>query len=143
MVSNATHGVDVTLDPGGDIADEDIDLIAAALRADGADLDVFLEVTAKKFEDALPDHTTVKRYGWLHARRGKVEQLEITIDEWIYSLRHVHHGVHGYLTHVVHGIKLATNEVSLDEWLRALSAALARFADHQARGRDALQRLLG
>ena len=142
-MSNATYGLDVTLAPGGAIATDDIDLIAAALRADSADLDVFLEVTATKFEDALPDHTTVKRYGWLHARRGKVERLDITIDEWTYSLSRVHHGVHGYLTHVGHGIRLATNEVSLDEWLRTLSAALAKFADGQARGREALQRLLG
>ena len=122
---------------------DDVDQIAAALRADSADLDVFLEVTATKFEDALPHHTVVKRHGWLHARRGRVERVEITIDDWTYALALVHHGVHGYLTHVVHGIKLSTTEVSIDEWLRALSGALARFADTQARGRQALQRLLG
>jgi hypothetical protein len=142
-VSNAARTVDATLVPGGAIATDDIDMIAAALRADSADLDVFLEVTATKFEDALPDHTTVKRHSWLHSRRGKVERLDITIDEWTYALVRAHHGVRGYLTHVVHGIKLATNEVGLDEWLHSLSAALARFADEQARGRDALQRLLG
>jgi hypothetical protein len=141
-VPNAARSVDVTLVPGGAIATDDIDMIAAALRADSADLEVFLEVTAAKFEDALPDHTTVKRYGWLHARRGKVERLDITIEEWTYALARAHHGVRGYLTHVVHGIKLATNEVDPDEWLRALSAALARFADGQARGRAALERLL-
>ena len=122
---------------------DDVDLIAAALRADSADLDVFLDVTASKFEDALPDHTSVKRYGRLHARRGKVERVEITIEDWTYALARGQHGVRGYLMHVVHGIKLATTEVDVDEWLRALAGALARFADSQARGRAALQQLLG
>lgn len=142
-MSNGTHDVDVTLAAGGVIATDDIEVIAAALRADSADLDVFLEVTATKFEDALPDQTAVKRYGWLHSRRGKVERIDITIAEWTYSLSRIHRGVQGHVTHVVHGIKLATNEVSLDEWLQSLSAALARYADEQARGRQALQRLLG
>jgi len=142
-VSNATQSVDVTLVPGGTITNDDIDMIAAALRADSADLDVFLDVTATKFEDALPDHTVVKRYGWLHSHRGKVERVEISIDEWTFTLSRRHRAVHGSITHVVHGIKLATNDVSLDDWLRDLAGALSRFAGGQARGREALQRLLG
>ena len=117
-------------------------MIAAALRADTSDLDLFLDVTANKLEDALPDHTVVKRAGWFDRRRGSVREVIVSIEEEVFGL--IRHGrsVEAAVSHVVHGVTLATTKVAIDEWLTRLAASLARYAEGQARGREALERLL-
>ena len=120
----------------------DIDMIAASLRADSADLGMFLDVTAMKLEDALPDHTEVKRYSKLLRRRHKVVEVRVTLGTQVFALKRHRSGVHSSVTHVVHGINLSTDAVNLDDWLIALSKALAQFANEQSRGREALDRLL-
>ena len=52
---------------------EDLDLLAASLRADAGDLDAFVEALAAKLEAALPGQVEVERRGgdrqsWAHAR---------------------------------------------------------------------------
>ena len=117
-------------------------MIAAALRADTADFDVFLDVTASKLEDALPEHTTVTRGRWFGHRRGRAREVEVRIGEEVFKLTRQGHGVQATVSHVVHGVTLATTNVPVDAWLGRLAAALAKYADGQARGREALERLL-
>jgi len=120
------------------ISGDDIDLIMAALRADTADLSVFLDVMAMKLADALPEHTEVERSGW---PRRQVRSVTVDLDDRRYRLRRAH-GIQAEVAHVVHGVTLSTQRLDVDEWLRALATSIAGFADAQARGRDALERLL-
>jgi len=120
----------------------DLDMIAAALRADASDLSMFLDVTATKLEDALPDHTVVKRASKLLRKRHRVAEIRVTLGTSVYALRRHHSGIQSSVTHVVHGINLSTDDVNLEEWLTRLSRELAKYAAEQARGREALDRLL-
>ena len=120
------------------ISGDDIDLIMAALRADTADLSVFLDVMTMKLADALPEHTEVERSGW---PRRQVRSVTVDLDDRRYRLRRAH-GIQAEVAHVVHGVTLSTQRLDVDEWLRALATSIAGFADAQTRGRDALERLL-
>lgn len=124
---------------GGDIIDDqDIDLIMAALRADTADLAMFLDVIAVKLSDALPGHTRVERSGW---PRRQIRAVSVDMGDRQFRL-HRAHGIQADIAHVVKGVTLSTQRVGVDEWLRALATSLSEFAAAQARGREALDRLL-
>jgi hypothetical protein len=110
----------------------------AALRADTADLSVLLDVIAVKLADALPSHTRVERYGW---PRRRVRGVTVDMDDRRFRLERGH-GIEANIAHIVKGVTLSTKRVDVDEWLRALATSLADFADSQARGREALDRLL-
>ena len=110
----------------------------AALRADTADMSVFLDVMAMKLADAMPEHTDVERSGW---PRRQVRSVTVDLDDRRYRLRRAH-GIQAEVAHVVHGVTLSTQRLDVDEWLRALATSIAGFAAAQARGRQALERLL-
>jgi len=110
----------------------------AALRADTADLSTLLDVIALKLSDALPGHTRVERTAW---PRRRVRSVTVDMENQRFRL-HRAHGIQAEIAHVVHGVTLSTQRVHVDEWLRALASELASFAAAQARGREALDRLL-
>lgn len=110
----------------------------AALRADTADLSIFLEAIATKLDDALPGHTEVERSPW---PRRRVRTVTVDMDDRRFRL-HRAHGIEADIAHVVRGVTLSTQRVGVDEWLRALAQSIATFASAQARGREALDRLL-
>ena len=128
---------------GGAISSEqDIDAIAAALRADTADSAVLLDVLAMKLQDALPDFTQVVRHGVLNRSRHHVKELSVTVDQRRFTLRDDHKRLIGSITHVVHGVDLSTKQADLDEWLKDLAHELSNLAGTQTRAREALDRLL-
>ena len=64
------------------------DLDASALRADGADLAVFVEVLARKLEGALPAETDVRRRSkGLLSREKVVEAIEVSLGDHRYALQ--------------------------------------------------------
>lgn len=128
---------------GGPInSEDDIDALAAALRADTAESAVLLDVLALKLEDALPDLTEVTRHGLLSRSRHHVKHLSVTVDQQRFTLSNDRNRLVGSITQAVHGVDLATKQVALDEWLRHLAAGLSKLADTQTRAREALDRLL-
>ena len=117
------------------------ELVAASLRADTADLEVFVGTLAGKLAAALPDRVRVERSGFLG--RGAVRRIEVTISEARYELLHERGALRAARARVVKGIVLKTEELQLDEWIDALSRELADEAETSERCRAALQRLLG
>ena len=91
-----------------------------------------------KLDDALPGHTEVERSAWPQRR---VKTVTVDLDDRRFRL-HRAHGIQADIAHVVHGVTLSTQRVDVDEWLHALAKALSEFAASQARGREALERLL-
>jgi hypothetical protein len=122
--------------------DLDIDLVAASLRADTSDLRAFVEALAVKLEDAMPGAVTVERrrdgmFGPKHVRRialdASGQRLELRADAGAIQTR---------CARLSGGIVLKSEEVSTDEWLRALGGALTDQARISQTTRQALDRLL-
>src|SRR3954464_7548310 len=69
------------------MAEDSFDLDAAGLRADSGDLAAYVEVLARKLEDALPRQTEVRRRskGFL-SREKVVDTIEVTLGEFRYTL---------------------------------------------------------
>ncbi|MFI1093672.1 hypothetical protein [Streptomyces sp. NPDC020917] len=130
---------------GGDAAS--IDLLTAALRRDAADLDVYAQVLTTTLAEALPpDSVTVVRKrsmsDRLAGREGRVERVEVVLDEHRLVLDLAGGRPKGQVCKEVRGVVLSRRPVALDEWVRTLAVAVATRAGSDARARAALERLV-
>jgi hypothetical protein len=122
-----------------DMAENSIqfELIAAALRADSADIKTWCIALSQKLAAAFPEQTTLIHGGWLG--NGPVEGLNMQVGDWRYAL-HIQHGqTRAERVHVVRDIVLKTESLPLDEWIDQLSVALATWAATNARAATVLR----
>jgi hypothetical protein len=125
----------------------DLHLIAAALRADRADVESYTRVLTSVLGDALPPGMVeVERRRSLAdrmaGREGVPVSLTVTTPDERLTLRQGQHGVSGEIARIVRGVTIKRSTVGLDEWLIALAGVLSRLAASSAAARDALTGLL-
>lgn len=125
-----------------------VELLAAALRADLADLDVYERVLVGSLADALPEgvlEVTRERSmaDRVAGRPGKVRALRAHLGEHELELSPGRAGLQATVTRQVRGVAISRREVTLEEWARLLAEHLAGLAERSAAARDALGRLLG
>jgi hypothetical protein len=126
----------------------DIELVAAALRLDRADVESLVNVLSATLGDLLPsgmveverDRSMGDR---MAGRPGTPVLVVVRAGERELSLRRARHGVVAEIRHVVRGVVISRREVLLDEWTRALAEEVTALAARDAEARTALQRLLG
>jgi hypothetical protein len=125
-------------------AEDDFDLSAAGLRADGSDLRISLEVLAGKLESSLPAQTHVERRGGGLLGRGekRVRVLRVSLGDTSYELT-VGDRVEGFRKREVGGIAIKRESLDPGEWVGALAADLREEAERSAEARAALERLMG
>jgi hypothetical protein len=126
------------------MADDSFDLDASTLRADGADLSVYIEVLARKLEDALPAETDVRRRskGFL-SREKVVEIVSVALGDHRYVLEREGRGVTASRAQAVRGVVIKRESLELDAWIDALTSHLRELAAGSAAARTALERLVG
>jgi hypothetical protein len=127
----------------------EVDELAAALRADAADLDVYARVLTTSLAAALPsgmvdverDQSVRDR---LAGRPGVVRSLRIGFGDTSLELLRGPSGTPVARTaRAVRGVIISTREVSVDEWTHLLADQLALRARDSAAARTALAKLLG
>ena len=126
----------------------DVELLAAALRQDSADLDVYAKVLSVNLVESLPKGAVqVDRKRSMSdrvaGREGTVVSLDVAIGDVRLSLRLDRGRTVGEVCKEVRGVVLSRQQVGLDEWIDALAKGLAESAASSARAREALQRYLG
>ena len=131
----------------GDENDVSAELIAASLRADTADLEIYARVLSTNLIDTLPPGAVkLERKRSLSdraaGREGRVESVDVTLGEQRMTLRLGKHGPVGEVCKEVRGIVLSRQQVAMDVWIETLSAAIAETARSNARAREVLQRFV-
>ncbi|HTA13448.1 MAG TPA: hypothetical protein VK781_01155 [Solirubrobacteraceae bacterium] len=126
-------------------AEENFDLSAAGLRADGSDLRISVEVLASKLESSLPAQTRVERRGSGLLGRGekRVRRVQVAIGDNSYELTVAADRVDGSRERKVGGIAIKRESLDPGEWVSALAADLREEAQRSAEARAALERLMG
>src|SRR5437588_370529 len=112
---------------------ESLELLAAALRQDSADVAVYARVLSTTLADVLPPGTvTVERdrslADRLAGREGEVRAVHVRLAEQVLSLRAGRTGPEGEIQREVRGIVLSREQVGLDVWTERLAAAVAAAA---------------
>jgi hypothetical protein len=129
-------------------ADGSIDAVAAALRRDAADLEVYAQVLTGSLAEALPAGAVAlerKRSARdrLAGRPGRIERLEVSFGERRLTLSLAGGGrPESEVCKVVRGVVLSRKPVALDEWVLLLAEEVAARAEGDARARAALERLV-
>ncbi|MFD9483013.1 hypothetical protein [Streptomyces sp. NPDC059991] len=127
--------------------EREVELLAAALRQDSADLNLYAKVLSANLADSLPPGAVrVKRRRSVAervaGREGSVAELDVALGEQRLRLRMDGGRVAGEIGHEVRGIVLSRRHVGLDEWIDVLAQALADAATSNARAREAVERFL-
>jgi hypothetical protein len=124
--------------------DEAFDLPAAALRADGDELAISIEVLAARLEQALPQIALVERHkvGGFRSKRRAVQRIAVALGEEQFELRRADRSVQCTRQKVVRGITLNRQEMAMADWIEELIAAVARTAEISEHDRRALGELL-
>jgi hypothetical protein len=115
----------------------DASQIAAGMRLDLTNMEVFLAELANTLSQGFAEHTRIEAKGRV------VMSIEVDLDPDVFAARR--EGKHVVASHkrVVRGIALKTQTLPLDRWVNLLTEALARHANQNARAAWVLGRLTG
>ena len=126
----------------------DVQLLAATLRADRADVASYARVLSGALADALPaGMVEVEHHRSLadrvSGRAGRPVAVVVHGADRELHLREAAHGaVEAQVHQVVRGVVISRRTVDIDQWLHALAEDLTRIAARDAAARSALDRLL-
>ncbi len=120
----------------------DLDLVAAALRADSSDLTAFVESLAAKLEETVPGRVRVDRRRSGMFGPKAVRGVAVDLGDQRLELRADGGAVQTRCARLSGGIVLKNEVLETDEWLATLSQALAAEARRSETTRKALERLL-
>jgi hypothetical protein len=121
----------------------DLDLLAAALRADTSDLDAYLEGLAVKLEQAVPGRVRVdrRRAGLFGPKAVRSVALDAG-DRRLELARSAGGTLEARAAKVSGGIVLKNETLDVEEWVAELGHVLAAEARRSESTRRALERLL-
>ena len=118
----------------------DFELLAASLRADTSDMQMWIAMLGRKLEGALPQRVRLHRSGVFS--NGAVKSIEIELGASMLALRLEHGYPLAERSHIVRGIALKTEQLTLDTWITSLCQGLADLAATSAREHAAIESLL-
>jgi hypothetical protein len=122
----------------------DLDLPAAALRADEIELAVSIEALAASLEQALPGLAAVERQrvGGFRSKRREVRRIAVALGEEQFELARDGQGLRCTRNRVVRGIALSHEELPLASWIAELVRGVSQRAQITDRDRATLEGLL-
>jgi hypothetical protein len=125
----------------------DLDMVAAALRADSADVAIYAQVLTSSLGESLPPGcVTVDRQRTMSdrvkGRPGEVTKVVVRLGERVMSLT-VQRGVPlAEICTEVRGVVLSRQPVPVGAWAQELARALVAHAEQNAETASALRRLV-
>jgi hypothetical protein len=120
----------------------DLDLVAAALRADLSDIAAFVEGLATRLELALPGIAQIRRTKAGFRGPKLVSDIVVEAGDDRLELHRKGSQITTTRCRVSGGIVIKTENLDVDTWLSALAAAVAAQAQRSERTRLALQQLV-
>jgi hypothetical protein len=141
---SALSGIVIFVTADGEVpAPFDLDMAAASLQADAADLHTFFEVLATKLTSALGSALEVEREsGFFNKNKGRLKSLTVRIGDNTFQATTTKGRIECRKLHAVRGIVLNSEELGLPDWLKQLLTALNAEAQNSAAARNALENLL-
>jgi hypothetical protein len=126
--------------------DADLELLAAGMAAGltreyAGDREMFLSVLVETLQPALGERLRVERSGGWFRRGGPIRRLQVDLGEQHYVLEVGKGGaLSATCSRIVRGIALRTDELSVEDWLRTVTEALAECARTHREALEALKR---
>jgi hypothetical protein len=119
------------------VADAEFEAFAALLRR-GRDIPEMVGQLAERLGRALPDHVDSERGGM----RRRVRAVVVRLNPVQFRVELHGHLATAWVDHIVRGVCVRSDEVSFDDWLDRLGAALTKEATQSTEVRLALEEAL-
>jgi hypothetical protein len=116
--------------------------VSAALEAEYLrDQKTFVELLAKTLSSTLPNETEIQTRGLF---KKSIVGITVMFDNNRYMIQLPEHGpVYAGRTHIVRGIALKTEPITVEQCLQEISAAIESRAAQSGSARTALANMLG
>jgi hypothetical protein len=130
--------------PGG----PSLDMVAAALRADSADVAIYARVLTESLGDSLPpgcvtvDRDRPSMSDRIHGRTGQVSKVTVRPGDKVMTLGVQRGAPVAEICSEVRGVVLSRQQVQLGIWAQELARALVDHAEQNAEAAQALRRLV-
>ena len=120
----------------------DLDLAAASLHADARDVHFLLKLLARQLSDALGERLVVQRKGGLLKKSDQIRAVQISMGDDRFEAVVDGPTLSCTIGRVSGGIRIRSERVDIDEWLRRLLEALQTEAAHSSAAREALENIV-
>jgi len=124
-----------------------LEMVAAALRADSADVAIYAQVLTSSLGESLPPGcVTVERQrsmsDRMKGRPGEVQKITVRLGDRVMTLRVERGQPVAEICREVRGVVLSRQPVPLGQWADELAKALVEYAEQNAATASALRRLI-
>jgi hypothetical protein len=120
----------------------DLDLAAASLGADGADVQILLRALIERLRDALGERLHVERKGGFLRRSNDIRSVELRVGPDVFAATVDGTDLAVSIGRVSGGIRIRSEASTITEWLRRLLEDLQDEARHSAATRSALEQMV-
>jgi hypothetical protein len=120
----------------------DLDMAASVLQSNATDVHIMLKVLAGQLAEVLGPRVVVERAGGLLRKSNEVKSLQVTLGDDVLRAQVEDGAVRCSVAHSSGGIRIRSESIDLDNWLKRLLAALQQEAAHSEGARQALERIV-
>ncbi len=120
----------------------DLDLAIAGLQASGTDVGIMLKVLARQLGETLGPRLSVERRGGLLRRSEEIRSLQIELGGDQYRVELDGGTVRCTVGHSSGGIRIRSEQLTIEEWLKRLLRSLKAEAEASESARIALERIM-
>ena len=120
----------------------DLDLVAASLRADGADVRVLVKALVDQLSGALGPRLTVERAGGRFRRSDEIRSVRIALGDDQFDAEVDGDTLRCSIGHSSGGIRIRSEKTDVGTWLGRLLTVLKAEAAHSQAVRLALENMV-
>jgi hypothetical protein len=120
----------------------DLELAATAILADNHDVRVLLKLLVSQLAGPLGERLQVERQGGFLHKSDDIKSVRASIGQDDFAVDVKGPSVLCHVGHTSGGIRIRSEEVDMDEWLRRLLAGLQAEAAHNQAARLALENIV-
>jgi hypothetical protein len=126
----------------GDDAAYDLDLATASLVSAGTDVGILLKVLATQLQEGFGDRVTVAREGGLFRKSDTIKSIDVDLGADVFQAEVTKSRVVCTIAHSSGGIRIRSEKVEMDVWVKRLLTALQSEAAHNETARQALENII-
>jgi len=120
----------------------DLELAAASLRADLADVHVLLKVLVDQLGDAVGDRLKVQRGGGRFRKSDEIKAVQVSMGNDQFDAVMDGPALRCTVGHASGGIRIRSEQLDVETWIARLLGALQSEAAHSQSARTALENII-
>ena len=120
----------------------DLDMAISTLQSNGSDLRIMLKVLVSQLGDVLGNRIVVENAGGRFRKSDEIKSVKITLDNDTLQADVDGSTVRCTIGHASGGIRIRSEQVSMEAWLARLLTILHAEASHSEQTRLALEHIV-